>query len=129
MRAKGSIAAPVIAILLAGGGGCRRLVCDDVVNAEQVAPDGQHVAASLERNCGATTRFTTYVTISSQRGKYPDDLKDAVLALAGRVPVKMSWTDKNTLVLALPAAAEKKVMRKRTRFEHLQVQLTFDPPN
>ena len=44
--------------------------CGDTVKAEAVSPDGRYVAAVFERDCGATTNYSTNVSLREVRESF-----------------------------------------------------------
>ena len=81
-----------IAMLLAG--------CDHgCANAEAstiATPDGRLRAVVFSRDCGATTGFSTHVSVVPGRERLPNDGGN-VLVLDGQVKLEVSWLADNKL--------------------------------
>ncbi|MEA3061353.1 MAG: hypothetical protein QOJ94_1134 [Sphingomonadales bacterium] len=65
--------------------GCQFFSCGDDATQRAVSPDGQRVAVSFVRNCGATTDFSTHVTLANA-GEKADDSDAIFVAQAGSAP-------------------------------------------
>jgi len=93
-----------------------RNMCGNEVVAEIRSPDGRHKAVEFERDCGATTDFSTQVSvIESEKRLGSDDTGNAFTADSNRgsVPVHssgvmeldMTWLNSKTLEIEYPAGA------------------------
>lgn len=58
--------------------GCSH-ACDNTLIAHDMAPDGRHTAVLFNRDCGATTRFSTQISITDA-GASPSDKGNAFIA-------------------------------------------------
>lgn len=66
--------------------------CGDTIKAEVSSPDGRYVAAVFERNCGATTDYSTLVTLRETSQPFAPKKQGWVLALSGQVDVTLAWS-------------------------------------
>ncbi len=67
--------------------------CGNSVHSEAVAPDGKLKAVTFERNCGATTGFSTQISIIRASGTLPNGSGN-VLVIAGhpnQVAPQLEW--------------------------------------
>ena len=91
-------------------------MCGNEVVAEIKSPDGKHKAVEFERDCGATTDFSTQVSvIESDKKLGSDDAGNAFSADSnhGSVPVHdagvmeidMKWLNNNMLQIQYPTGA------------------------
>jgi hypothetical protein len=71
--------------LAAAPRGCSFFTCGDHATQRAVSPDGERVAVSFVRNCGATTDFSTHVTLANA-GEKADDSDAIFIAAAGSAP-------------------------------------------
>jgi hypothetical protein len=76
--------------------GCLTIRCSDDVKANSSSPDDKYIATLYERNCGATTDFTTIVNLRSSKEKFDSEKGDIVI-IEGRRQVNILWKDERTL--------------------------------
>jgi hypothetical protein len=80
-------------------GGCAFLLrssCDNTVRYEIKSPDGKYVVTLFERNCGATTDFSTIVSLRESSTEFKaDDL--GIFVVEGQPKIDLAW-DGNTRV-------------------------------
>ena len=101
-----TIGSAVVILLLLGSEACvPSMECANTIVADLPAPDGQHHAVIFDRNCGATTRVRTEVSVLA-RGERPADSGNAFSTdqefgpgLAPRLgqPLLVHWLDAQTL--------------------------------
>jgi hypothetical protein len=77
--------------------------CADTLLSESVSPGGANVAAIVERDCGATTDFATWVLLRKAGSPLRNE-EGRLISVEGRAPVSMRWSDARHLVVTLPAA-------------------------
>ena len=75
--------------------------CKDQEVSEAASPDNRHIATVFTRNCGATTGFTTHVTVRPQGTKLDEDSPN-LLMLEGRPTVRIKWNKANVLQIERP---------------------------
>jgi hypothetical protein len=93
--------------------GCFFFSCGDEVTQRAVSPDGQRVAVSFVRNCGATTDFSTHVTLANA-GEKADESDAIFVAQAGSAPrtpqggprAQLHWLGPKRLLIAYDSGAE-----------------------
>lgn len=88
--------------LLASICGCYRLVtgdCEETVRFESWSPGEAAIATIAERNCGATTSFSTVVRLRHAQDKHTTYIDSAVLVLSGKSFVTLSWAGQSQLVV------------------------------
>lgn len=77
-------------------GGCG--LCENEISQTVISPSGKLKAIVFNRSCGATTGFSTQVSIISASGALPDEGGNT-LVLGGRVPLKVEWRSDSVLRL------------------------------
>ncbi len=98
-------AAIVLAIALAMmGGGTACGLCGNTFIAEHLSPDSAHEVIVFERSCGATTGFSTHVTLVEtlpERGVTPIGTGNVLIAddNAASLDVKVRWIDAKSVEL------------------------------
>ena len=107
-----------------GGGGA----CGNLTVRALKSPDGIRTAVLFARDCGATTDFSTQLSIvpTAQQPKEGGNvfIADANHGAAatdarGALPVQLRWTSATELAVSYPAAA--RVYKKETRVDGVTV--------
>ena len=70
---------------------------------KEISPDGEHVAITFVRNCGATTQFTTHVSILDMPGNLPNEAGNLYRA-EGKQPVSVRWESNEQLIIDIAEA-------------------------
>lgn len=78
--------------------------CSDKLSGESKSGDGRYLAASFERNCGATVDFSTIVVLRPANEPFDSDIDPAVV-FKGQCKVGFEW-GAATLAISYPAACE-----------------------
>jgi len=95
-----------LALLLAGCG--EAMPCENTEVARMTSPDGRHDAVLFERSCGATTSFSSQVSIVARGRKAEgggnvliadDDHGKAPAAAWGGPDIDLGWTGPDQLVV------------------------------
>ena len=63
-----------------------------------ISPDGEHVAITFIRNCGATTPFNTQVSILDMPGYLPNEAGN-LFRVEGKHPVSVRWESNEQLTI------------------------------
>jgi len=120
----------LIAVLLPFVGGCSD-ACTNTVVTSAIAPDGRHSAALFQRDCGATTGFSTQISLVSP-GKEPagagdafradDDHGAATVGTWGGPWAEVKWLAADHLLVKY--AAKSRVFRRAEQIDG--VRLTYE---
>ena len=101
----------MMAFCLASLMGCTQ--CSNTVESTAVSPDGQLAARVSERNCGATTDYSSVVTLQRPSDKFEPD--DGVLFVAkGQHRISVRWTADKELLVTCTSCSRKDVFREVT---------------
>jgi hypothetical protein len=102
---------------------------------EAVSPDGRRHAVVFTRDCGATTGFSTHVSILPAR-RGPSGTGNVFVADAdhGRAPegpgggpaVHVQWLDRRTLEVRYDGRA--RIFKRDARHDDTDVRFVADPP-
>lgn len=84
------------------------------------SPDGTVEATWYVRNCGATTDFSTMVSVHQPNGSYTDD-SNLVFAAKGRYNLKLSWAGPRELTIDCEGCSRKNVFRETIRLGNIDV--------
>lgn len=92
----------MLAVLIAVGS---MVLCQNEVMQETVSPDGWYRAVVFQRDCGATTWFTTQVSIVGHWGWLPNDAGNVFNAEGHpeETKTRIRWSDSATLVITTTA--------------------------
>jgi hypothetical protein len=63
--------------------------CGEELRQEKQSPDGRYLAVSMERNCGATTRYVEHINLRAASGSFSSDF------LAGTISESEVFTLEN----------------------------------
>jgi hypothetical protein len=96
--------------------------CADEVRGESASPDGRVLATSYIRNCGATTGYSSHVSLRTAKAPFNPDKDFTALVIDGVCDVEMSWSAVTTLLLQNPATCE--VIRRESRWRDIQISFT-----
>lgn len=87
----------ILLLLPALSSGCD--MCGNEVLQSIASPSGMHKVEVFSRDCGATTDFSTQVSIISADGRLPNESGN-ILVLDGTVPVRVQWRSDSKLTVA-----------------------------
>jgi hypothetical protein len=107
------------ALLYTIGSGCR-----NELGLEVLQPNGKWKAVSFQRDCGATTGFSTQISIIPANTKLKNKAGNVFTMDSNHgqasLRVDMEWVDTNTLQIAYPKRA--RVFSKKERFKNVAIQ-------
>jgi hypothetical protein len=119
----------VIGLFLIPSCGCDKLLCANHVVKEIGSPNGPFKAVVFERDCGATTDFSTQVSVLASGEKPANERGNVFIADGnrGKVPVDSNgainltvvWKDAGQLEIGYPGAA--RVFRKAPDYKGVRV--------
>lgn len=72
--------------------------CEDAIKVEMKSPDGKYIATLYERDCGATTDFSTIVNLRAGSAKFNGE-DERVFVIEGRPQVELVWKGNANLQL------------------------------
>ncbi|WP_052128219.1 hypothetical protein [Neosynechococcus sphagnicola] len=73
-------------------------MCGNTIGQTVLSPSGQTKAVVFKRDCGATTGFSTQVSVLSSDDELPNDGGN-VLVLDGAVPIELRWLSESSLAI------------------------------
>ena len=77
--------------------GCNS-VCGNEPRFSQSSPSGKYQVVVFNRDCGATSGFSTHVSIRESSGALPNDAGN-VLILDGTVPLSIRWITESRVAI------------------------------
>lgn len=110
-------------------------LCDNEVGKELLSPDGEWKAIVFERDCGATTDFSTQISIVKGKKSLPQDGSGNVFSADsdhdkvgvdpnGLLPIDVAWESDNELLIRYPARA--RVFLQNRQYKGVYVKYTAD---
>jgi hypothetical protein len=107
--------------------------CENVEVSRSDSPDGRHVAVLFQRDCGATTGFTTQLSVIETGDMLPNDGGNVFIADGGRGAAEPSawggpWADVRWLTpdrLEIAYDPLSRTVRQAEKFDDIQV--TYRP--
>lgn len=94
------------AIMLASMAGCYGLVvgeCEDTSRLESVSPDGRYAATVIERDCGATTDYSTLVNLRASSKPLDPSPESVIVTMSGKQSFALTWEGgSQQLTITLP---------------------------
>lgn len=105
--------------------GCAFLLhssCENTVKSEVRSPDGKYVATLFERNCGATTDFSTIVNLRESSVKFKGDDLGAVI-VKGQHRIDLVWDDNTRLRLQCSDCRPEDIFKQERSWKEVEISL------
>ncbi len=100
-------------------------LCSNQLVRNERSPDGAIEATWYVRNCGATTEFSTMVSLHQPNSSYTEEA-NLVFVAKGNRDLKLSWRSPRDLTIDCEGCPRKDIFRETT---HLgDVDVTFTGP-
>ena len=84
-------------------GGCD--LCGNEIGYEEYSPDRRLKAVVFERDCGATTGFSTRVSLLRCAEKLPNKGGNVLIA-DGDLKIRVQWQSNNEMLIVFPSGAK-----------------------
>jgi hypothetical protein len=104
--------------------------CGDTPKGKAVSRDDRLVANFFERNCGATTDFSSMVNVQSTSDKF-DGNQGLLFVAKGQYDVSVAWTGLRTLQIKCAGCSRNNIFREVTALGDIDVVYSLgrsDPP-
>ena len=95
-------------------------LCSDTVVSEVTSPDGAMTATWFVRNCGATTEFSSIVSVHRKSEGFRNE-RDIVFVVAFRPQLSLTWTGRRTLSVECEGCLRANVFRKVTALGSIDI--------
>jgi hypothetical protein len=102
--------------------GCN--VCSDKFVQRVKSPDGLLTATWYVRNCGATTDFSTIVSIHKTDSSFKDD-SDIVFVAKGRGGLHLAWTTRHQLLIQCLGCKRQDIFKEVTKFADIDIMFEY----
>lgn len=100
-------------------------LCNEDVVFEQTSPDGRYVAATMIRNCGATTQYVSHINVREarekfRRGFFDGTVKDGeIITVATARVMRFCWLPPKRLNIAYLEPERR--LAKRVEWRDLEI--------
>lgn len=99
--------------------------CADEVIWRRLSPDAKLTATVFLRDCGATTKPVSWVTVHPSAERY-DKEKDIALTADRVQKIEVTWTDNSNLSIRCLTCQRSEVHAQRTKVGLVSVHYQFD---
>lgn len=111
------IVVPILFAAACAEVGC---ICPDNVLSRSTSPDGTLVATLFQRDCGATTDYSTIVSVQSPSQGFRDE-RTFVFVAKGQKSVTVKWTSKRDLSIECEACSRPTVFKEVTALGDINI--------
>jgi hypothetical protein len=111
-----SLFLPTLAVVMTGCNLCSKDVIQEVR-----APEGVLAATWYVRNCGATTDFSTLVSVHRAENSYTEEA-DLVFVAKGKKRLRLEWASPHQLSIACEECGRNNVFKEVTKFGDVEIQ-------
>jgi hypothetical protein len=94
-------------------------LCGNEIGYEEYSPDRKLKAVVFERDCGATTGFSTQVSLLGSAEKLPNEAGN-VFTADGDLRIRVQWQSNSEILVKIPLGA--KVHLKQSRVAGISVR-------
>jgi hypothetical protein len=100
--------------------------CSDTPRSKATSADNQLVANLYERNCGATTDFSTIVNVQRASDKFDAD-EELLFVAKGRYDLSVTWTGPRTLLITCANCSRKNIYREVVALGDINIKYNLGP--
>ncbi len=109
-------------LLLIGGCGIIKPLCGDQIKTEKASPDLKYTATVYERDCGATTDFSTIVNLRERSTKFNGDELGPVV-IKGQHSINLDWDGNTRLRLQCRDCRPEEIFKQERRWKDVEISL------
>lgn len=95
-------------------------LCGNSIKSEAQSPDGKYLATLFQRDCGATTDFSTIVNIRPFDSKFNPD-NGIVLLIGGQPNVSLRWIANSSLQIVCKNCLSNTVFKEENQWREIQI--------
>jgi hypothetical protein len=100
--------------------------CSDTPKSKATSADGRLMANVYERNCGATTDFSSMVSVQSTSDKFRAE-EGLLFVAKGRYDLSVAWTGPRTLLITCTSCSRSNVFREVAALGDIDVKYSLGP--
>jgi Family of unknown function (DUF5412) len=94
--------------------------CEDAVKREVRSPNGKYIATLYERDCGATTNFSTIVSLRASMDKFNGE-DGRVFVAEGQFQVNLVWEDDMNLRIECSGCRSKDIFKQERKWKNIGI--------
>ena len=120
----------LFAMIALADSGCAFLLhssCENTIKLEVKSPDGKYVATLFERNCGATTDFSTIVNLRELSMKFDAD-NSGVFVVKGQPKIDLTWDSHTSLRLQCQHCRVDDIFKQERTWKDVNISLSHSEP-
>jgi hypothetical protein len=100
--------------------------CSNTILSEVASDDARYVAALVERNCGATTDYSTIITLRLATSAFSAD-SGIVFVAKGRQEVGIRWISETNVRVTCSSCAERDVFKREPVWKDVSILYDLKP--
>jgi hypothetical protein len=94
--------------------------CEDTVKTEVRSPSGNYIATLYERDCGATTNFSTIVSLRASTDKFDGEM-GRVFVVEGQPQLNLVWKDNTSLRVECSECQSKDIFKREMNWQDVNI--------
>jgi hypothetical protein len=94
--------------------------CNDEIKVESKSPEGKYTATLYERDCGATTDFSTIVSLRSSSNKFSGE-EGRIFVIKGRPQIKITWRESISLQVECDDCRTENIFKQDTSWNEIAI--------
>ena len=94
--------------------------CEDTSKTEIKSPNGKYVVTLYERDCGATTDFSTIVSLRASTDKFKGK-GDNIFVVKGQPKISLVWQGNTSLLLGCAECAARDIFKKESTWMDVNI--------
>jgi hypothetical protein len=96
--------------------------CEDTIKAEAKSPDGKYTATIYERDCGATTDFSTILNLRESSAKFNGDALGPIVVKSQHT-IDIVWDGNTRLRLQCNDCQPEQIFKEEMRWKNVEISL------
>ena len=94
--------------------------CEDAIKTDVKSPDGKYAATLYERDCGATTDFSTIVSLRANGDDF-DGEKGRIFVVEGQPQVNLVWQASNAIRIECSQCQSKDIFKREVKWQDVNI--------
>jgi len=100
--------------------------CSNTLRSKTLSSDGRLAAVFSERNCGATTDFSSIVNVQTASDRFDSD-QGVLFVAKGHYDIAVAWSGPRALLVTCAACSRKNIFREVTALGDIAVRYSLGP--
>ena len=94
--------------------------CEDAIKREVRSPNGKYIATLYERDCGATTNFSTIVSLRASTDKFNGE-NGRIFVAEGQFQVSLVWKDDMNLRIECSKCRSNDIFKQEMNWQDISI--------